>query len=103
MRYYREWGPSTPPVKLLCPIDHSSRKNDDSSSEDSHSRGAEGGASRPQNRGGARGRGDAGGGRQNLPHAQSMRINGRRMLVCNINGLFFQVYVHIVVWNLDNM
>lgn len=81
MRYYRDWGPSIPPVRLLCPIDHSS----ESCSEDVHSKGAEGGgegeATPMQNRGGARGR----------PHAQSMRINGRRMLMCNINGMFFQV------------
>lgn len=79
-----------PPVKTLCPIDHSIRSN---AEEDEPSKGAEGGGEEGEEGGasavgGARGRDDMG---EWLPHAQSMRINGRRMLVCNINGMFFQV------------
>lgn len=107
MSYFREWGPPSTPVRTLCPIDHSKQNL----GEDRKPTGAEGGTeagaglgpgqdnrdSSRRKRGGARGRGAGGGSggpgssRPNLPYAQSMNINGRKMLICNINGMYFQV------------
>ena len=108
--YYKEWGPSAPPVQVLCPIDHS--KDDNSSEEGATASATRGGGAgqgqqgagseRQRSRGaannGARGRGGgADVGRPYFPHAQSMRVNGRRVLVCNFNGLFFQASSIVVI------
>ena len=94
MAHYRDWGPSSPPVKILCPIDHSKEKLDQSSSEDGQAKaeaaasgdGDSGSGSNGYRKGGARESGDG-----RMQYAHPMNINGRRMLICNINGIYFQV------------
>lgn len=92
--YYKEWGIPQPAIKTLCPIDHTKGRARQHT-EDNQSGGddAVGGAKAP----GANGQRDGvaralrGQRMQNMPYARPMNINGRRMLICNVNGVYFQV------------
>ena len=78
--YHKVWGSVSPPVKLLCPIDRSKEGSGSvNDSEAEEGSGAEGG-------GGGGESGPRGGG-----CAQSMNLKGRRMLLCNIDGIYYQV------------
>ena len=95
--YYKHWNSALPPpMKILCPIDHSKRSSAGSSGDDeqpkskdadsagsSRATGGGGAARLSSRRSGSRGRG--------MPNAQSMNINGRRMLICSVNGIYLQV------------
>ena len=81
--YFKEWGPPRADLKVLCPIDHT--KGRPSDMEDRDSGAAEGGDS-PR-----RGRRRRHSGRGKHPSARQLNINGRRMLICNVNGVYFQV------------
>ena len=95
--HYREWDTPSPPVKILCPIDHSIDNKEHSGSEDSQSKNEEGQSGAEEQAGHVfngwrRSRARPSGVRRpNAPYAQPMNVNGRRMLICNVNGVYFQV------------
>lgn len=77
MSYYRDWGPIPDPLKALCPIDHSKKK------EEITEMGSENGACAdlPPN---------------NEPSfVEAVDMNGQRILLCNFNGITFQVYMQV--------
>ncbi len=120
MSHYKQWGTPIPPVKILCPIDHSKRAAGAFSSSDegdqprgkdtnSAESGQDGRDSSNHGRamgegsgggGGGGARSGKGGGRGNrrgphFPFAKSMNISGRRMLICNVSGIYIQVTIHM--------
>ena len=81
MSHYREWGPPPSPIKTLCPIDHAKKAEREAKREENNDR--HGNA--------ASGNGPS----RNAPSfAQSVDLNGRRVLLCNFNGITFQVGSH---------
>ncbi len=87
MAHYKKWGPPSPPVKTLCPIDHSKeQKKKNPVSDEEGGEGSDGDV-----KGGARGRGSPRQQNHNMPYAQPMNIDGRKVLICNFNGIYIQV------------
>lgn len=127
--YYKEWGPPCPPLKILCPIDHSKKQetssDDEQGVEEGGAKGGQAHTSRgpsSQHRGGARRRGTGGGaspgegggdssskrrgkvggssldsllGPSRQAYAMQAFVNGRKSLICNINGVFVKVLLRL--------
>ena len=98
MGYYKEWNVPQPSIKILCPIDNTRSKKSHTEDDQSEDNEAVDIARAPEAR--ANGEGD---GRARVPrrriqaagiNAQPMNINGRRMLICNVNGVYFQVWLY---------
>ena len=90
--HYRKWDMPSPSVKILCPIDPEKigkksmgqeGEEDDSSKEEDNER------KRRRNYFGARPRVEQGLMPPSLAHA--INVNGRRILLCNFNGVMIQV------------
>ena len=90
--YYKKWGPPRRDPQILCPIDHTNERSseeDEEDEEDENSDVAEGGAPLPRRRHRQQPGRRVGGG--NGPSARQVNIDGKRMLICNVNGVYFQV------------
>lgn len=79
MAHYREWGPPEPLMKTLCPIDHSKeREKAEREGENNTKR--------------KRRRDESARGNNHQPSfAHTLSLGGRRVLMCNFNGIMFQV------------
>ena len=91
--FFREWGMPSPPVKTMCPIDPDKigkkprerdvkGEDDDSNKEGDNER-----KSRRNNLEARRERSLFAG----PSVARAVHVNGRRVLLCNFNGIMFQV------------
>lgn len=73
--HYHDWPPTPPPIRTQCPI---IRSKEEGSGDDDNGR--------------KRRRGDSTHNSRAPPQmAHAVSINGRRMLLCNFNGIIFQV------------
>ena len=80
MSFHRDWGPPEPPIKTLCPIDRSKEaegESEDASGDNGKKRRRHDGAANNHN--------------NQPPMAHAVSVNGRRVLLCNFNGIIFQV------------
>ena len=78
--HYREWDTAVQSLKTLCPIDRNKESEEDGSKDNNNVH-----RTRRQS--------DAARGHDHPPLAQAIMLNGRRVLLCNFNGVTFQVVV----------
>ena len=89
--HFREWGEPSPPVKTLCPIDPDKIGKKWSVGGDDSNKEGDGERKRRRNHSGPRGRPRGEQGLLPPSVAHAVHINGRKVLLCNFNGIIFQV------------
>ena len=91
--FYKEWVAPQPLFRTLCPYDPSEEKEQSAEDNEALESEAVGGASTQSDSSHREdvSRLQRGMRMRDMPNVRTMNINGRRVLMCNLNGNYFQV------------